>query len=81
MKDSKIIVIYRDGRDIIDSVIDARTNLTPGGRFTKLMKKPLEVKQRMPFIKNHADIWSKQVQILKKTIQNHKLQIQFSWII
>jgi hypothetical protein len=72
LPDSKIIAIYRDGRDIIDSVIDARSNLTPGGRFTKLLKKPLEDRQRMPFIKNHAEMWSKQMCLLKIAVEHHK---------
>ena len=71
LENSKIIVIYRDGRDIIDSILDARTNLTPGGRFTNLMKKPFEESQRMPFIKNHAKTWSDQIKILKSVVQNH----------
>jgi len=74
LHDSKIIVMYRDGRDVIDSKLDARTNLTPGGRFTKLLKKPLDDKQRLPFIKNQAKFWSEQALLLKIIFQNHKKQ-------
>jgi len=74
LHDSKIIVMYRDGRDVIDSKLDARNNLTPGGRFTKLLKKPMDNKQRLPFIKNQAKFWSEQALLLKITFQNHEKQ-------
>jgi len=70
LKNSKIIVIHRDGRDIVDSTLDARINLPPGGRFTKLMKKPLPADKRSMFIKNRSIFWVRQMENLKRAYEN-----------
>jgi len=75
LKNSKIIVILRDGRDVVDSTLDARVNLPPGGRFTKLMKKPLSSDKRTLFIKNRSIFWVRQIENLKRAYENHQKEL------
>jgi len=69
---SKIIWLLRDGRDVIDSQIDAREHgHSKGGRFSKHDGKPMQQNQRLNFIRNRAIIWIQIIQRMKKTFENH----------
>jgi len=67
MPSSKIILLIRDGRDIIDSLIDARQK---GGWLAKTTKAIIQKHDRPQFIKRRAKIWIKQTENLLKTFEN-----------
>ena len=69
---SQLIWLLRDGRDVIDSQIDARTyGYSKGGRFENLIDKPLETKDRLKFIKNRANMWLRVIEQMQITFNNY----------
>jgi hypothetical protein len=67
---SKIIVLIRDGRDIINSQITA---LSEGGYVVKREKRfePLSGARRNTAIIRHAKRWMKLMEVLMKTYESH----------
>ena len=61
---SKIILLVRDGRDVIDSVIDAKQE---DGFMAKAGQKPLQIQRRLKFIENQARLWKYTTENLLKT--------------
>lgn len=61
LPNSKIIILLRDGRDIIDSIVTGRSK---GGWIARREGKQIEDKDRIPFIKNEARIWVNLIKIL-----------------
>jgi len=68
---SKIIVILRDGRDVLDSKIDA---LRKGGWATQNEGgfSSMEKENRMLFIKTRSRYWVKLVEILMRAFEKHQ---------
>jgi hypothetical protein len=55
---SRIIILIRDGRDVVDSQVDARTyGFEKGGRFEGRLAPKLTEKTRFNFIKNRSESW------------------------
>jgi len=71
---SKIIIMFRDGRDILDSLLDARTS---GGWLTDRGPTILQEK-RIPFLKLEAKLWVTRMNILKKLKQCHPAELTYS---
>jgi len=71
---SKIIILIRDGRDIIDSQIDARRN--DESWATKVGMTKLDPKKRLNFIENHSRYWVEIVNHLTNSIKKHPKQNQ-----
>ena len=69
---SKIIIIFRDGRDVIDSRLDALS----GGISTKTGWSVLTSKDRVPFVKRESKIWVSIIKNLLKTYQNHNKNLK-----
>jgi len=67
MPQSKIIFLLRDGRDIIDSLVDARQE---GGWLAKTKKAIIQKHQRPQFIKRRSEIWVKQTENFLKTYEH-----------
>jgi hypothetical protein len=67
---SKVILLLRDGRDVLDSKLDARK---PGGWGTqgKIGLKELTDEQRLAWLKTRAKQWVKLMEILLKTAKEH----------
>ena len=65
---SKFLLLLRDGRDVIDSLIDAKRE---GGWATQLDAKPITEKNRRQFIKNQAKIWKYRTENLLKTFDSY----------
>ena len=67
---SRIIILIRDGRDIINSQI---TLLSEGGYVTKHEKRfqPLSGSRRTVSIIRHSRRWVKLIEVLLKTYENH----------
>jgi len=74
---SRIIIMLRDGRDILDSKIDA---LTPQGWETvekKGLNETITEKNRLRYIKKYAKNWVHLVQTLKKTFRKHPKELRY----
>jgi len=73
LPNSKIIILLRDGRDVLDSQTDARTyGFEKGGRFEKrTTASPLKKNVRPEFIKNQSLRWVRLTKELLETYENH----------
>jgi len=65
---SKIILLLRDGRDVLDSILDA---LKGGGWETKRGQVEISKEKRLEFLKQRAKIWNRLMKILMKTYDLH----------
>jgi len=69
LSNSKLIILLRDGRDVIDSLLDA---LHDNGFITLFSNyKPISESNRLSFIESRAILWVNLVNILLKTTKNH----------
>jgi len=69
---SKIIWLVRDGRDVIDSQLDARIyGYSKGGRFEKDKDKKILENERYDFIKKRARLWKDMMKRMKTMLDNH----------
>jgi len=66
---SKIVILVRDGRDIIDSLLDARQE---GGWLARRAQDALKSKTRKPFIEQRANYWNIQMENLLRAYENHR---------
>ena len=74
---SRIIVMLRDGRDILDSKIDG---LTPQGWEAvekKGLLEPITEKNRLRYIKKYSKNWVHLVQTLKETFKKHPKELRY----
>ena len=75
---SKFLLVLRDGRDVVDSLLDAKKE---GGWATKLDAKPVTENRRKEFIKMQSEIWKYRTELLLKTYENYdntlKLKISY----
>ncbi len=72
---SKIVIIIRDGRDVIDSKIDAIRNENSWG--VKIEgNKPLMPKQRLNFIKENSNQWVNLMDDLRNTYDSHSKNLR-----
>jgi len=69
LPNSKIILLLRDGRDIIDSIIDARQE--DGFMTVARNIPPLTKEKRLQFIENRAKLWVSLIENLIKTFEVH----------
>jgi len=74
---SKIIVMFRDGRDIIDSKIDA--NLSNGWEHLERKEFRLSINEqnRLKYILKQSRNWVHIVQTLKKTYNEHPKKLRY----
>jgi len=73
LPNSKIVVLLRDGRDIIDSLIDAKQK---DGFITKSGETPVIEHTRKIEIEKHSKIWSKYVEKLLDTYNNYPEELR-----
>lgn len=71
MPNSKIIVILRDGRDAIDSLMDS---LGVSGWRANVELTPLKREQRLNFIKNQSHQWNLLMGVLMRAYESHDEQ-------
>lgn len=74
MPNSKMIILLRDGRDIIDSMADSRRE---GGWALKEPRGILTPTRRAEFIENRAKTWVTQMEIVMQSYQNHDENLRF----
>ena len=76
LPNSKIIILLRDSRDIIDSLVDGRSE---GGWIVKNGGKPLSSQQsRINLIKQNAHQWVRLIEVLTKLSQSHNKKLQIT---
>ena len=68
LPNSKIIILLRDGRDILDSILDARQKK---GFMTKAGEIPLEKTERLKLIRPQAHLLVQLFKLLITTYENH----------
>jgi len=69
LSNSKLIILLRDGRDVVDSLIDAHK---PGSWNPDLSSRPLTNKQiRMHEIENHSKAWVGNIRTSLIAFENH----------
>jgi len=73
---SRIIIMFRDGRDILDSKIDAMSSSGWETVEKKGLREPITEKNRLKFIQKHARKWVHLVQTLKKTYNEHPKELR-----
>lgn len=71
---SKKIVLLRDGRDIIDSLMDSRK---PGGWVTKKPTDTITDEKRLAFITRRSHLWVHQMHVIKQTIDTTPSNLRF----
>jgi len=73
---SKIIILLRDGRDVIDSKIDAES---PGGweiNEKKGFRKEVTETNRQQHIRRFSQVWNGLIEILLKAYENHSPELR-----
>jgi len=71
---SKMILVLRDGRDVIDSLVDARMK---GSWGIELDEKSVNSNNRINFIRNHARWWVIRTNLLLKTFDERPKDLRF----
>jgi len=71
---SKAIIILRDGRDVIDSLFDARQS---AGWLTKKVESVISEEKRLRFIKQRARMWVEQIKTLMKTYEEGPSNLRY----
>jgi len=77
LPNSKIIVIFRDGRDVVDSKIDESS---PGGweiELKKGIRKPILENAKMNWIVTFSKMWVSLMEILIKTYERHDKNLRY----
>jgi len=71
---SKIIIMLRDGRDVIDSLLDGRT----GAGWSKDEGMPeISPSQRMAFVKSRSKYWNIRTLLLMRTYESHPPNLRY----
>jgi len=68
LPESRIIILMRDGRDVLDSVLDAQDS---SGWETKRGLKHITKDLRLEYLKRHARTWNRLVKLLIKSFDSH----------
>jgi len=71
---SKIILLIRDGRDVIDSLLDSRVS---GGWGTEAGMKEISPKARLQFIKSRAKLWKIRTRLLLDVYESHPKNLRY----
>jgi len=69
LPNSKIIILLRDGRDVMDSRMDAKQK--GSWQVVNRNLKPISNEERLPYIKEKAQEWVRLMDILMKTYNSH----------
>jgi len=73
-KNSRIIILLRDGRDVIDSLVDARRK---EGFMTKERNMTPLPGGRPVFIKNHSKLWVSRTEKFLQAFENHSKDLRY----
>jgi len=77
LPNSKIIILLRDGRDVVDSKIDESR---PDGWEIKLKKgnrEPITEEDKLHWIDTYARMWVSQMKVLTNTFENHHKNLRY----
>ena len=73
----KIILLLRDGRDVVDSLVDARSKKGWGAKESAGEFKNITSTNRMSFIKRQSFSWKVRTQLLLRTYDKHVNNFRF----
>ena len=73
MPNSKIIVLLRDGRDVLDSIIDG---LEKGGWESQDKHPELTKDKKLEFIRQSSRFWTKLMKVLMDTFDSHNKKLR-----
>lgn len=73
MPNSKIIVLLRDGRDVLDSIIDG---LEKGGWESQDKHPELTGDKKLEFIRQSSRFWTKLMKVLMDTFDSHNKKLR-----
>ena len=71
---SKIIFLIRDGRDVVDSALDARKENSWG---TRLGITPVQTNTRIPLLRELARKWQIRTNLLMNVFENHPSELRY----
>jgi len=72
LPNSKILWLLRDGRDVVDSQLDALEHgFSKGGRFEKHSRIELNPGKKIDFAKNRSTLWVKIMEKIGYAFENH----------
>jgi len=71
---SKIIALIRDGRDVLDSFLDARQT---NGFMTRIGETPITSENRLQYIKSQSKVWVAYMEKLLETYNNHPKNLRY----
>jgi len=75
LPNSRIILLLRDGRDVLDSLVDARQKI--GFMTKKSGLPPIKQKDRLGFLKGQSRMWKSLWIILMKTYEDYPDQLKY----
>jgi Sulfotransferase family len=79
--ESRLLFLVRDGRDVIDSLIDAMLARDSWWQQSQVSEEPRIVGERMAFIRHHANLWLQRTEAVQRaytaTPQALRLQVGY----
>ncbi len=64
--ESRLLFLVRDGRDVIDSLIDAMLTRDSWWQQSQVSDEPMIVGERMGFIRHHASLWVQRTESVQR---------------
>jgi len=74
LPNSKMIALIRDGRDVLDSFLDARQI---NGFMTRIGETPITSENRLQYIKSQSKVWVAYMEKLLETYDNHPKNLRY----
>lgn len=79
--ESRLLFLVRDGRDVIDSLIDAMLARDSWWQQSQVSDEPRVVSERMAFIRHHANLWLQRTEATQRayaaTPEPQRLQVGY----
>jgi len=67
--ESRLLFLVRDGRDVIDSLIDAMLARDSWWQQSQVSEEPRIVSERMAFIRHHAQLWLQRTESVQRAYE------------
>jgi Sulfotransferase family len=75
--ESRLLFLVRDGRDVIDSLIDAMLARDSWWQQSQVSDEPRIVSERMAFIRHHANLWLQRTTATQRAFAARPEQLRF----
>lgn len=83
--ESRLLFLVRDGRDVIDSLIDAMLSRDSWWQQSQVSDEPQVVGERMAFIRHHAQLWLRRTESVQRayeaTPEARRLQVGYEGLL